>query len=213
MTLADRRKREKEQRKDDIVNAAEKLIFSRGYDNVSMNDIANEAEVNKALLYYYFEDKASLFFAIVLRAGQIYDGLVKARIVHETTGLGKLNAIGKAMIEFATRYPNYYDAYFYWGSPRFQVENSERSQEVWENLTYGLNAVAEAVREGLEDGTIKKGLNPIEVTLYLHCTTEGIIGNKASTVKLLESEGISLEKFLEDSLNLVMQSISVTGNK
>ncbi len=41
MALADRKEREKEQRQRDIINAAEKLFFSRGYDNVSMNDIAH----------------------------------------------------------------------------------------------------------------------------------------------------------------------------
>jgi TetR/AcrR family transcriptional regulator len=41
VTLADRKEREKEQRRSDIINAAEKLFFSRGCDNVSMNDIAS----------------------------------------------------------------------------------------------------------------------------------------------------------------------------
>lgn len=35
MALVDRKEREKELRRRDIINAAEKLFFSRGYDNVS----------------------------------------------------------------------------------------------------------------------------------------------------------------------------------
>ena len=62
MTREERRQREKDQRCDDIINAAEKLFFSRGYDNVSMDEIAREVELSKSALYYYFKDKESLFF-------------------------------------------------------------------------------------------------------------------------------------------------------
>ena len=67
MTLEKRRQREKDQRHESILNAAEKLFFSRGYDNVSMDEIANEAELSKPALYYYFKDKESLFSAVVNR--------------------------------------------------------------------------------------------------------------------------------------------------
>jgi len=40
VSIAERKEREKEQRRNDITNAAEKLFFSRGYDSVSMDEIA-----------------------------------------------------------------------------------------------------------------------------------------------------------------------------
>ena len=45
MSITDRREREKKQRQHDIINAAEKLFFSKGYDEVSMKDIALEVEL------------------------------------------------------------------------------------------------------------------------------------------------------------------------
>jgi len=65
MTVAERKHREKAQRREDILNAAEKLFFSRGYDNVLMDEIANEVDLTKATLYLYFNDKESLFFFLV----------------------------------------------------------------------------------------------------------------------------------------------------
>nr|WP_243686751.1 helix-turn-helix domain-containing protein [Methanobacterium formicicum] len=62
MSIQDRREREKEQRRNDILKAAEKLFLSREYDNVSMNDIAREVELSKATIYLYFENKEELFF-------------------------------------------------------------------------------------------------------------------------------------------------------
>ena len=66
MSITSRREREKQKRQNDIINAAEKVFFAKGYDNVTMEEIANEAEVNKALLYYYFKNKEALFFAVNL---------------------------------------------------------------------------------------------------------------------------------------------------
>ncbi|WP_269849580.1 TetR/AcrR family transcriptional regulator [Methanosarcina horonobensis] len=67
MGIAERRQREKEQRKTEIIDAAERLFFSRNYEDVSMEDIAREVELNKATIYLYFKNKEALYATIVLR--------------------------------------------------------------------------------------------------------------------------------------------------
>ena len=121
MSIADRKEREKEQRRNDILAAAEKLFFSRGYDNVSMDDIAREVELNKATLYLYFKNKEALFFTIVLRGVQILNRLVKERVDKVTTGSGKLWEVGHAYFSFVNRYPDYNRAYNYFYSGRFNL--------------------------------------------------------------------------------------------
>ena len=64
VSIKDRREREKEQRRNDILKAAEKLFLSREYDDVSMNDIAQEVELSKATIYLYFENKEELFLLL-----------------------------------------------------------------------------------------------------------------------------------------------------
>ena len=41
--------------KEKILKSAEKLFAERGYDAVSIDDIAKEAETTKSLFFYYFE--------------------------------------------------------------------------------------------------------------------------------------------------------------
>ena len=57
MSNISRREREKQKRRQEIIDAAEKVFFTKGYDKVTMDEIAQKAEVNKALLYYYFKNK------------------------------------------------------------------------------------------------------------------------------------------------------------
>jgi TetR/AcrR family transcriptional regulator len=47
-----------------IREAAKQLFLDKGYDGTTMQAIADAAEVNKALLHYYFESKDKLFLLI-----------------------------------------------------------------------------------------------------------------------------------------------------
>ena len=44
-----------------ILETAKKVFLLRGLDGARMQDIANEAGINKAMLHYYFRDKERLF--------------------------------------------------------------------------------------------------------------------------------------------------------
>ena len=48
-----------------IFDAAEPLFSARGFDGVSVDDIARDAGVNKAMIYYHFADKLALYRAVV----------------------------------------------------------------------------------------------------------------------------------------------------
>ncbi|HEX2976475.1 MAG TPA: TetR/AcrR family transcriptional regulator [Bacteroidales bacterium] len=48
-----------------IINAAQSLFAVHGFEKVSMNEIAEELQISKAALYYYFPDKESICMAVV----------------------------------------------------------------------------------------------------------------------------------------------------
>jgi AcrR family transcriptional regulator len=51
------------QKKADIIRAATEEFAERGYDAASLRAIAHRADVDPALVHYYFDDKADLFTA------------------------------------------------------------------------------------------------------------------------------------------------------
>jgi AcrR family transcriptional regulator len=51
--------------RDAVFNAAATLFSARGFDGVSVDDIAAEAAVNKAMIYYHFTDKLALYRIVV----------------------------------------------------------------------------------------------------------------------------------------------------
>jgi AcrR family transcriptional regulator len=48
-----------------ILRAAERLFAEKGYAATAVHEITDAAGVNRALLYYYFEDKHSLYAALI----------------------------------------------------------------------------------------------------------------------------------------------------
>lgn len=47
-----------------ILEVAEELFSKNGFDGTSMDSIAKEANVNKALIYYYFDNKEDIIISI-----------------------------------------------------------------------------------------------------------------------------------------------------
>lgn len=128
MSIITRKELEKEQRRRDILNAAEKLFFSKGYDNVSLNEIAKEVKLGRSTLYLYFENKEELFFAIVLRGAQILHGIVLRNSKEAKTSYERLAGFRDAYYEFSKKYPDYLKAYNYLLSGRFDLANIKQTE-------------------------------------------------------------------------------------
>lgn len=57
----------KQDTKTRLLNAAEVLFAERGYDDVSIRDLAAEADVNVAAVNYHFQGKENLFSEVIKR--------------------------------------------------------------------------------------------------------------------------------------------------
>jgi len=66
LVCQERRNREKHQRIQSILEAAQRVFFSKGYLKATMDEIAMEAEVTKPTIYLYFKAKDDLFFTLML---------------------------------------------------------------------------------------------------------------------------------------------------
>lgn len=66
MGIQERKKREKERRRQQILSAAKLLFANRGFHQTTMEEIANEAELSPGTLYLYFKSKDELFAELSL---------------------------------------------------------------------------------------------------------------------------------------------------
>jgi AcrR family transcriptional regulator len=58
--------------RDEILKAAMRLFAQRGYHETSMSEVAREARVSKALIFWHFKTKEELFMAVLNRQLEPY---------------------------------------------------------------------------------------------------------------------------------------------
>jgi AcrR family transcriptional regulator len=67
MGIQERKEREKERRRQQIMVAAKRVFSDRGFNKATMEDIAQEAELSPGTLYLYFKNKEELYASLSLR--------------------------------------------------------------------------------------------------------------------------------------------------
>ena len=64
--LKDRKLKEREQRADEILAAAGKVFFTKGFLKTTMDEIAYEAAISKPTIYKFFPTKEDLYFSLLI---------------------------------------------------------------------------------------------------------------------------------------------------
>ena len=193
-----RKQREREQRRNGLIDAAEKLFFEKGYDNVTMDEIADEAEVNKALLYYYFKNKEALFFAVDLRGVRILHEMYLKCSNLDVDGYTKIKSMIQSLFEFSKDYPDYFRIYRYARTERFQISDNEDAKELVDLTTGIWRIMVEAILQGMKDGTIRKDVDPVEMSIYINVMSMSALNIDMGFKLILEGRGIHQNKFWED---------------
>lgn len=211
MGISDRRQREKEQRKTEIIDAAERLFFSRRYEDVSMDDIARSVELNKATIYLYFENKETLFATIVLRGIQILREKYQECMEKQVSGIVKVALMGQAYYQFSEEFPDYLRLIHFFGSERFSRENPY-SAEIGKGYGACRRILQDAIREGIGDKTIRADLDPFLTSMYLMISFMGILSLENRWKLVVEAEGFSYRQFTSEFFRFMTPAIS-SGDK
>jgi AcrR family transcriptional regulator len=144
----------KEQNTEDrIVDAAKKVFIAKGMDGARMQEIANEAGINKALLHYYFRTKNKLFekvFSIVF--GDVLH-VIEQAVTNETEFEQFLEAFIRQYIKLLKSKPFI---------PQFVIHELNRKPERIVAQIQSKNIIKEKMFSIIERAVEKKEIRPIE---------------------------------------------------
>jgi len=100
MGIQERKERERERRRQQIIVAAKRVFTKKGFSRATMEDIAKEAELSSGTLYLYFKNKEELYASLSLRILQYLSIRVEHVSREESLGsLGKLDKLIEAMYD------------------------------------------------------------------------------------------------------------------
>ena len=176
MGVKERRDREKVERSTEILDAAESVIFEKGFENATMEEVASKAELSKGTLYLYFKSKEEIYLAIRLRAIRKLFELFSEAVNRDVTGLEKVRRIGEAYFSFAHDYPNYFDSLLHFEDRKIELIGdfplTRESFEVGAKVNY---IVSSAVAQGIKDGSIRAELQPEITGMLLWALSSGFV--------------------------------------
>ncbi len=90
----------KAERQSKILGSAARLFADRRFDEVLMDDIAQEAGVAKGTLYTYFPDKEELYFAVVFDGISQLNDRLENRVAEDADPEVKLRSAMQAIVSF-----------------------------------------------------------------------------------------------------------------
>ncbi|WP_206675182.1 TetR/AcrR family transcriptional regulator [Alteripontixanthobacter muriae] len=143
-------------RRQEIRDAAIAVFNRQGFANASLSKVAQELEIDRATLYYYFSSKEDLFDEIVGAVLERNHDLAREIAVSAISPRRKLrDLITAMMISYDENYPL---LYIYIREDLRQVSDA---RSVWSSRMRELNrgierAFIDIIEEGQKDGTFRK---------------------------------------------------------
>lgn len=176
MGVVERKERERTQRKEAIIHAAEQLFFKQGIENSSMDEVAQSAELSKGTVYSYFKSKEELYSTIILRGFIILKRQLKESALAHETGFQNVKAISEAYIKFSDEHKGYFDAILHYQNDLFHSRKREPSQvESLEGGNAVISVLINAIQKGKADGSIHAEVKEVETAFVLWSHITGLL--------------------------------------
>ena len=202
MGIKERKKREREMRRQQIMVAAKRVFTQKGYEKSTVEDIAREAELSPGTLYLYFKSKDELYASLCLRVLRFINVKVDHVISEKTTDyeekqLGLLNAM-KDVYAFDPLILN--NMFHLQSSDTLKTLSPDLLEEINELSRKALQSMAGMFKQGVKAGRIIDR-NPLALADILWALFSGIVLWEESK-KMISADRSNLEKTFEVAFDI-----------
>lgn len=134
-----------------ILNAAENVFQKKGMDGARMQEIADEAGINKAMLHYYYRSKQLLFEAVFTNAFSLLAPQLNKILNDDSSIEDKVKNFTNNYISFISKHPYL---------PNFIIQELNRNPKFFEKIQQNaafptLEKFKNQVTEEMEKGILK----------------------------------------------------------
>lgn len=176
MGIRERRARERERRRQQIIVAAKRVFVNKGFGSATMDDIAKEAELSSGTLYLYFKNKNELYASMTLRVLQYL--FIRLEHLHNEKGLTAQEKIEQLKTALMDVYE--FDSlilknlFHLQSSEVFQHLSVELLQEIRDLGRKALGKMAAIFQEGIREG-VCINRKPDAMADIVWCLFSGIV--------------------------------------
>lgn len=198
MGTTERREREKQRRRGDILSMARTVFFKKGFRDTTIDDIARAAELSRGTIYLYFESKEEIYATVLEEGMGILYTLITEAYNSQHDPLANLLAGHDAFMHFHDDYKHHYNVLML---DKMQIEDvlpAALKERLNGKMTQMAEWIAKILQEGVEQGFFRP--MPVQEVAYLQmgmimgfaqiqdkCLLAGILGDAAQRREIMHN--------------------------
>ncbi len=198
MSISERKEREKESRRQEILKAAQRVFFRNGFEKTAMEMVAEECQLAKGTLYRYFKSKEELYVSLVQDGIEILDKMIVRELQKPLSAEEKLLAAVKAHFDFTQLYHEHFMVFkmIDVGALSGKVDQ-EKLDAIQHARATAFERMKNVVAEAIKRGEFKTKHRPQEIVMMLWASSFGAImmcGEKCQQFEMFKE--VDAEKFV-----------------
>ncbi|MGB5217719.1 MAG: TetR/AcrR family transcriptional regulator [Smithella sp.] len=202
-----KKEKEKESRRNTILKAARKLFFDRGFKSVTVDNIAEKAEVSKGSIYLCFESKE-----------EIYTQILVADNIALYERIQNFSAIEASAVQLLQEFARIYVDYFLNDTELFRILmtfmmqtghmhlTEQQSAELIRSTNQNITIISQIIQKGMDSGEFSPVANIRQMQNAIWGILNGIISLYLFTgnpVKRMER----IHSTVQESLNIIIKGL------
>ncbi len=206
MSIVERKERQKESLRREILDASREILRAEGYANLSMRRIAERIEYSPTTIYLYFKNKDDILFHLCVEALERQFEVMSAAGSDEASPLLRLRAALRAYIDFGLTEPDRYRITFMADLSRYVSTASILEQGgVADKL---IELMCQKVHDALVEAGCKRDAKSVFQALWGHC--HGIV---SLLIAHPDFPWIERENLIETGLDLSLAELAAKGDR
>ena len=211
MGIYERKQREKEKRKQEIMTAAHKVFSIKGFSRATMEEIASQAELSPGALYLYFKNKEELHTSLSIDILESLSRKTQKVLKEKISSEEKIMRFGDVFIDMYDYDPNIMINLFHLQSGETLLNLSGDALEQLKKYSAQAHAaIIEVLRQGIEQGVFIDE-HPVALADILWASYSGVVLWVDSKRLLSEHKKNFVKSTLQTAFKIFVQGIKATS--
>lgn len=205
MGVRERKIREKELRRKEILKAAEKLFSGKKGMYATMDDLAGKTELGKGTLYLYFKNKENILQALCETGINLLRKRLNRVLDADKPGIEQLSDFGDTFVEFLDDKPFYTSLILKFEKTIIRGKEGKPDILLIEPV---MNILKTILEKGKIDGTIRNDIGTKELVTILWSQMLGILNTLSGRQELLQMYEVDNHWIIKGHYRVIMNGLA-----
>ncbi len=166
---------DKEQRQAELLETAIVVFAERGYQNTTMDEIAERAGVSKGMLYIYFKNKEALFGAVFRWFGKMTGEMMQEAIGDVEDEIEQIRRIAATWAEVAIQHREFVPLFLdFWAAASVHGMRNDYAEDLAAMYDEYRAMIITIIEQGIARGAFRAGTNAEAIAYLLVGGMDGI---------------------------------------